>query len=341
MAMSVAAKAILTSPQAQKCYKYILITIGVFMILICSMCSGVAYIQQTATEVSTYFKDTLSSKYIPNLARVSSAVDTKFIYASYIVLFYNTVQGDNNIKNTSDRLLKCFFSEYEQTTMDNQGNEVKEQKYRVISDADRVFTKIAVEFQIEITEEQKMDILQLKESLGTITGFGNGGKLSEFALQFVGEGHNRFTSYSSPNGSGFGDNWCAMFVSYCTDQMGYIDAGYIHYFVGCTSSGILQFRSEGRFEESAAHGGTYQPQPGDIIFFNWSGGNSSADHVGIVTGMDGNVIHTVEGNCGNDWSTSTVKEKAYEYSSSYIVGYMPLSQYIEGSNSFAATSNAP
>lgn len=42
-------------------------------------------------------------------------------------------------------------------------------------------------------------------------------------------------------------------------------------------------------------------QRGDIVFFDWSGSNNVAaiDHVGIVTGTQGDAVLTIEGNIGN------------------------------------------
>ena len=40
--------------------------------------------------------------------------------------------------------------------------------------------------------------------------------------------------------------------------------------------------------------GVYDPVPGDIVFLDFDDGK--ADHVGIVTGMEGNTLKTIEGN---------------------------------------------
>lgn len=303
---------------------------------------AILYQNQMIKAVAGYFREPLTNEYYPNLSDKSEILDTKLVYATYIYLFINDgqTQTEESRNVIVDKLLSCFFKSVEEKQKDDKGKETTVDKYIVVTSSDDIFTKIETTFQITISSEDRHNIYELKDQLQTI-GFGSTGELSEFALQFVGENHTRFTTYSSKNGSGFGDNWCAMFVSYCTDQCGYIDDGVIHYFVGCTSNGIVKFRSEGRFEESAAHGGTYVPTADDIIFFNWDGGNSSADHVGIVTGVEGTVVSTVEGNSGSSWTTSTVKEKKYELSSQYIVGYFPLSRYVDiSSNSKTATQKA-
>lgn len=341
-----AAKILLNSPETKKKIKNILVGFLCFGFLLLSMC-GLAFQQDLTGEVAKWFRPQLTKVYYANLSEKSEPLDTRFLYATYIVLFYEedhqTNEGRRN--RVINDLLSCFFEVVQETEtveveveVENKDGEKETQikketktveRYKVITNTKKVYENISNKFRIKITEDKKNEISKMKEMLSNLRGFGNASQLSDFALQFVGENHTRFTTYKSHNGSGFGDNWCAMFVSYCTDNMGYIDDGVIHWFVGCTSAGILQFRKEGRFEEGYAFGGTYVPQPGDIIFFNWDGGNSMSHHVGIVTEMDGSLVRTVEGNRGGSWSSSTVQEYAYEYKSSYVVGYFPLSQYVE------------
>ncbi len=46
--------------------------------------------------------------------------------------------------------------------------------------------------------------------------------------------------------------------------------------------------------------GSYEPQPGDIIFFDWDspgvGQDGNPDHVGIVEKVEDGVVYTIEGN---------------------------------------------
>ena len=137
------------------------------------------------------------------------------------------------------------------------------------------------------------------------------GGVAEFALQFVGEDHTRFTSYS-----GIGDEWCAMFVSYCFDQCGLIPSILPSTFWGCTS-GWNDFASTGRTRKR----GTYIPKSGDIIFFSNDG--STFYHTGIVTGCDGSTVYTVEGNAtSGTWETTRVEERSYPINAANIGGYL-------------------
>lgn len=82
--------------------------------------------------------------------------------------------------------------------------------------------------------------------------------------------------------------WCAIFVSWCADQAGFIDSGIIPKYESC-SIGVSWFQSKNAFHKE---GSGYTPQPGDIVFFGPGGGS----HTGIVVSSDANYVHTIEGN---------------------------------------------
>lgn len=95
-------------------------------------------------------------------------------------------------------------------------------------------------------------------------------------------------------------DWCAIFVSWCADQCGYIKAGVIPKFAGCVQ-GSRWFKERGLWQDRS-----YEPQPGDIVFFDWNapGGFSGPqdgvpDHVGIVEKVENGRVYTVEGNSGD------------------------------------------
>ena len=103
--------------------------------------------------------------------------------------------------------------------------------------------------------------------------------------------------------------WCACFVSWCADQCGYIDSGLIPKFAGCVQ-GAEWFKSNGQWQDR-----NYEPQAGDIIFFDWEG-DGSTDHVGIVEKCENGTVYTVEGN-----SNDACNQRQYVVGSSSIYGY--------------------
>ena len=103
--------------------------------------------------------------------------------------------------------------------------------------------------------------------------------------------------------------WCACFVSWCADQCGYIESGIIQKFAGCVD-GSNWFKGNGQWKDR-----NYEPQAGDIIFFDWEG-DGETDHVGIVEKCENGVVYTVEGNSGD-----ACRQKQYTVGSSSIYGY--------------------
>lgn len=107
--------------------------------------------------------------------------------------------------------------------------------------------------------------------------------------------------------------WCACFVSWCADQCGYIDAGMIPKFAGC-SYGVQWFRDRGQWAD-----GTIEPTAGMIIFFDWDnppGQDGSANHVGIVEKVENGIIYTIEGNSNN-----ACRQRQYPVGYYEILGY--------------------
>ena len=103
--------------------------------------------------------------------------------------------------------------------------------------------------------------------------------------------------------------WCACYVSWCADQCGYIEAGIIPKF-SLVSDGVAWFSGNGQWQDRS-----YEPSPGDLIFFDWDG-DGSPDHVGLVEKCENGVVYTVEGNSGD-----ACRQNQYTVGSSSIYGY--------------------
>ncbi|GFI30700.1 hypothetical protein IMSAGC013_02093 [Lachnospiraceae bacterium] len=110
---------------------------------------------------------------------------------------------------------------------------------------------------------------------------------------------------------GFGGRveWCACFASWCADQCGYLESGIIPKFSLC-SDGVDWFKGRGQWQDR-----NYEPQAGDLIFFDW-GSDGSIDHVGIVEKCENGTVYTVEGNSGD-----ACKQQSYSVGSGSIYGY--------------------
>ena len=104
--------------------------------------------------------------------------------------------------------------------------------------------------------------------------------------------------------------WCAIFVSWVADQLGYISSSIIPKFAGC-QNGVDWFKAMGEWQDS-----NYIPKSGDIIFFDWDK-DGNVNHVGIVEKVENNYIYTIEGNSTND----TCRQKKYHKNNKAIYGY--------------------
>lgn len=113
--------------------------------------------------------------------------------------------------------------------------------------------------------------------------------------------------------------WCAMFACWCANQVG---AGMnISYDKNCAVVQNLKsyLKKNGTVSESFSS----KPQPGDFIFFGYSG-NSSASHVAIVVdyNADTNIVTFVGGNQSNKVKKSTITwSSSGRYGSQIIFGY--------------------
>lgn len=124
--------------------------------------------------------------------------------------------------------------------------------------------------------------------------YGEYGAIVQVALSQIGNAGGE--PYWSWYGYSSRVEWCACFVSWCADQCGYLDE-LIPKFAWCPH-GVEWFRSKGRWLDNSA-----EPEPGMIIFYDWSSENDAqdgeADHTGIVEYVENGVVHTIEGNWGD------------------------------------------
>lgn len=134
-------------------------------------------------------------------------------------------------------------------------------------------------------------------------------EIVEIALSQKGytEGPNNDTKYGEWYGLNY-NPWCAMFVSWCANQVG-ISEDIIPKFSGCTT-GFRQMTNMGITTKEHI-----VPQKGDLIFFDWDN-SGDYDHVGIVTSADSEYVWTVEGNHDDNVDTYVYQINAY-----YIAGY--------------------
>jgi len=125
-----------------------------------------------------------------------------------------------------------------------------------------------------------------------------------------------YTRYGHWYGSRYGD-WCAMFASFCLHYAGVegmpLEAGCPLWIEALSAEDVALYYPVG----------TYEPQSGDLIFFN-TDEDERSDHVGLVyelyTADDGTErIRTIEGNVGD-----CVQFITYDRNDPVIIGYGAL-----------------
>ena len=208
-----------------------------------------------------------------------------------------------------------------ETSDDGNGNIVETETtvthtYLYITVSHKTAEEMANQFGFDADQREQMAELLADENnslwsqvLYGITG--GDGEIVTVALSQVGNiGGDPYWSWY-----GFGSRveWCACFVSWCANECGYIDAGVIPKFAACASQGVPWFQDRGLWQDNS-----YEPRPGDIIFFDWDDGgqDGQSDHVGIVEKVENGRVYTIEGNSGD-----SVRQNSYPIGYYEIYGY--------------------
>ncbi len=186
--------------------------------------------------------------------------------------------------------------------------------------------------KVPLTGDGRTDTVALALSQ---MGYHEGASTSDMSGSSSSNGN--FTEYNWNLGAfmtgGYNYEWCATFCSWalfqakqtahgtgtkdlCRYHKG--DATYVWREVGC-SPWVYNLNKAGYWKYSKYAGGTYAPQPGDLIFFR------SAAHIGMVVYSDSNYVYTIEGNTsdasGVEPAGGGVFFKSYALNSSAIDGY--------------------
>lgn len=142
-----------------------------------------------------------------------------------------------------------------------------------------------------------------------------------------------YTKYGESFGAPTGE-WCAYFISWCARQAG-IPTSVLPRLGNCAAS-VRWYKTYSEFR-SASSG--YVPKAGDIMFFNWDGGET-ARHVGIVIGVSGDKVYTIEGNTGPGRGYVCC-ERTRSRTANYVVGYgVPAYNDAKTTYHFAGTSGS-
>lgn len=186
-------------------------------------------------------------------------------------------------------------------------------RYLYITVSHKSVSEMAAQYNFNATQRQELTELLAddKQKLwsGVLYGISSGDD-SIVAVALSQLGNVGGQPYWSWYGFGSRVPWCACFVSWCANECGYIETGIIPKFASC-SYGVSWFQERGQWQD-----GSYIPNTGDLIFFDWSPRDGSVDHVGIVEKVENGYVYTVEGN-----TTNSCAKRCYSVGHYEIYGY--------------------
>lgn len=181
---------------------------------------------------------------------------------------------------------------------------------------------------LEIILEFKTEYQSIMPGSSSGTYGSGGANIVAVALGEDGDpSNNGGQKYWSWYGFAYRDEWCAMFVSWCANQCGYIDSGIIPKFA-YVPTGAEWFQEKGLYQSRTSG---YTPKAGDIIFVSW-GGTGGYSHVGIVESCDGTYVNTIEGNTGDTPGYYKIRRNEFTINDPRITGY-GTPQYPAGASS--------
>lgn len=111
--------------------------------------------------------------------------------------------------------------------------------------------------------------------------------------------------YLASVGINFAAAWCAAFVYWCHQQAGITGVP--------KTGGVLDMWNK------APKNRVTQPQPGDVVIFDYGSGKG---HTGIIEAVDGDTLTTIEGNTNDDGSREGYEVARRQRSASSAKGFL-------------------
>lgn len=132
-------------------------------------------------------------------------------------------------------------------------------------------------------------------------------------------------TYNSIAGTNFGMDvaWCAIFVSVVARLIA-VPESIVPTFADC-DAGKAWYLKKQRYMRGKAHGGSYIPKPGDVVFYSSRKTQEDSTHVGYVVSCDGSKLRAIEGN-----KSDSVAYRDISLSDGYIIGYGKTAEYLNG-----------
>lgn len=280
---------------------------------------------------SKYFNEDLTSK-----VKVTNNIDTSKV-GSYSVT-YKVKSSKSFLTTTVSRNIIVVDDEKPVITLEGKeitimylNEEYKEKGYTAIDNYDGDITdKVIINNNIDNTKEGnyivtyvvsdssnnitivERNVKVVKKyttpttAVPTVTGTVGSTSMVELAQKQLGNigGETYWRWY----GLNYREEWCAIFIDWLANELGYSED--IIPKTASVPAMVNWFRGKGELQTK-----TYEPKPGEIIFFDWNV-DGHPDHVGLVEKVENGRIYTIEGN-----SKDECKRKEYPINSKYIHSY--------------------
>jgi len=250
-----------------------------------------------------------------NPQEAASMTDEKKILLSDIFWNMHTINHSTQLR-TETEFTEGVDENGELITVENE----VERNYLLIQVSHKTAIEMADHYGFTNDQKEQLNELLLPENQSmwndVLYGLAGQGDLVAVALSQVGNvgGETYWKWY------GFDErvDWCAIFVSWCANECGYLENGVIPSFAVCYA-GEDWFKAREQWQDN-----TYTPNPGDIIFFDWDypdegGQDGIPNHVGIVEKVENGIVYTIEGNSGD-----SCRQKSYAVGYYEIYGYGAL-----------------
>lgn len=122
--------------------------------------------------------------------------------------------------------------------------------------------------------------------------------------------------------------WCAVFLSWCANECGYIDSGLFNKTDSCSAMYSYLTNTQGfsthRVSDVCQLGGSYEPAAGDIVFYlNGTG----FTHAGLITDTSQSSIAITQGNCSNRVCTVSYSKDNLKSNKTLYNGYIVHVEY--------------
>ena len=247
-----------------------------------------------------------------NPQEAASMTDEKKILLSDIFWDMHTIDYSTQLR-TETEFTEGVDENGELITVENE----VERNYLLIQVSHRTAIEMADNYGFTDDQKEQLNELLLPENQtmwnDVLYGLAGQGDLVAIALSQVGNvgGETYWRWY------GFDErvDWCAIFVSWCGNECGYLESGVLPSFAVCYA-GEDWFKAREQWQDN-----TYTPGPGDIIFFDWDypnegGQDGIPNHVGIVEKVEDGIVYTIEGNSGD-----SSRQKSYPIGYYEIYGY--------------------